>query len=1797
MTDEATLRRYLERATTALLETRAQLHRLEAAHNEPIAVVGIGCRYPGGIRTPQQLWELVAGERDVIGPFPADRGWEPATLLGDDPDRPHTVTAEAGGFLDAPFEFDADFFGISPREATAMDPQQRLLLEVSWEALEHGGLDPITLRGTDCGVFVGAMYHDYASRLRQVPGELEAQLGTGSAAGVLSGRIAYTFGFSGPTVTVDTACSSSLVAMHQAVAALRNGECPLALAGGVTVMSTPASFIEFSRQRGLARDGRCKSYAAGADGTGFSEGVGVLVLERLSDAQRLGHRVHAVLRGSAVNSDGAAAGLTVPSGAAQQRVVRQALAAAGLQPGEIDVVDGHGTGTTLGDPIEARALLEVFGEREAEPLWLGSVKSNLGHTQAAAGVAGVIKMIMAMRHGIVPATLHVDAPTPHVDWSAGAVRPVLTARPWPETGRPRRAGVSSFGISGTNAHLIVEQAPAGQAAATPRNPLSPWVVWELSARSEAALAGQAAELARYVRDHADLPLDGVGRALATRTRFARRAVIFGHDRGELLAALTAVAAGGRSAAVVQGATTAPGEAGERTTAGATAVMFPGQGAQRVAMGRELHAAHPVFAQHFDELCAAFGAHFETPLADVIFAEPGTAAAELLGRTDYTQAALFAVEVALYRVAESLGLRPDYLIGHSIGELTAAHLAGVWTLPDAVAVVAARGRLMARLPGRGTMIAVAAAEHKVTPLLVGREHVASLAAVNGTSAVVVSGVDTVIGEIAATLETLGRRVSRLRVAHAFHSPLMDPMLDEFAEVCQTVAYHEPSIPIVSNVTGALADPDQLRDPEYWVEQVRRPVRFYDGLRSLHDELGVRVFVESGPGSTLTALAREAFTAEPGVTAAPLLPGRAAETPAVIAGLAAAQTAGAPIEWYPEAAAEVELPTYAFRRRRYWLDAGVATGGPAAGEPTGHPVLDRRLSLADGVVLFTGGLSRARSPWLADHAVHEATLLPATAFLDMALLAADRTGADRVEELTLLEPLLVPEAGETEMQAILGAAGRAGERTLTVHSRRLPHGQWVRHAEATLSARFAPPPPVRIRSWPPDNAEPVDLTERYRALAAAGYHYGPAFRGTRALYVRGDEMFSEIDLPAGIDPAGHLIHPAVLDAALHPLAAIDGPTRLPFSWRGVRSHAPATGPLRARLTDIGTDEAALEVVDTADRPVLSAELLVLRPVTAAALTGDHNDDHHVLDWVPAPAITPTDGLHWSELSWFELPEFEPTPAGVRAAVAATLPRIRSWLTEADEGLLGIRTRGAVTLPGEPGSSAAAAAVWGLVRSAQTEHPGRFLLLDTDGDPVGPLPADEPQIVARAGELRVPRLVPGSGSGGGAPWRPGGTVLVTGAGGGLGGLVARHLAARAEVGHLLLLGRGPIDTDGIDIPVTTARCDIADRDALAAVLAAIPADRPLTAVVHAAGVADDGLLESLSPEQFDRVLRPKVDGAWNLHELTAHLNLSAFVLFSSVAGVLGAAGQANYAAANAYLDGLARLRRERGLSATALAWGLWSRETGVSGHLTAADRARLARTGMAALADAEGLALFDAACGADEPNPVLMALDRSRLDEQAAPPLRGLARSRPDGAVRAPETFSFSARFAALGATGRRELIHDLVYELVAAVLGHTDEAPDTDRTFAELGFDSLTGMELRTRLVDTTGLRLPATLVFDHPTPDALAAHLHAKLLATQAEPEAAADPETPVAGPDGNGESDAAIASMDVANLIRLAYSNGDTAADTGSDGDTDFWTDGHDFFGAEGAVLSDGSATDGVFRSVFGHRAPRGVAGDDRGPR
>nr|ALA09358.1 type I modular PKS [Micromonospora sp. RL09-050-HVF-A] len=991
--------------------------------DDPVAIVGMACRYPGGVSSPEDLWRLVADGVDAIDGFPTDRGWDLARLYDPTGVRPDTSYADQGGFLPGAAGFDPAFFGISPREAVLMDPQQRQLLEVSWEAFERAGIDPSSVRGSATGVFAGLMYHDYV---------------TGHSAGsVVSGRIAYTLGLEGPAVTVDTACSSSLVAMHLAGQALRSGECDLALAGGVTVMATPETFVEFSRQRGLAPDGRCKPFAAAADGTGWSEGVGVLVLERLSDARRHGHTILGLVRGSAVNQDGASNGLTAPNGPAQQRVIRQALANARVSAAEVDVVEAHGTGTTLGDPIEAQAILATYGRDRERPLWLGSVKSNLGHTQAAAGVAGVMKMVLAMRYGVVPRTLHVDAPSPHVDWSAGEVRLATEAVEWPADGRPRRAAVSSFGISGTNAHVIVEEYP--QPVAAPESTPAPAVVlWPLGSRSTAGLTAQAARLRDFLTD--ERPVD-IGHSLAAaRAALDHRGVVLGSSADDLATGLEAL-------------TTGAGLSG-RITTGRTAVLFTGQGAQRVGMGRELAAAFPVFAQALDEVCAAFGSLLGGDLREVMFTDPDG----LLDQTGWTQPALFAVEVALFRLAESWGLKPDFVAGHSIGELAAAHVAGVWSLADACQVVAARGGLMQALPAGGAMLAIAA---PLAELDLGDVDVA---AVNGPRAVVVSGTEEQVAALEASLEVKTRR---LRVSHAFHSHLMDPMLAEYGQVLDGVTANPAGIPLVSTATGDLVTDEELGSVGYWQGQVRGTVRFADAVAALAAR-GVTRFVEIGPASVLTAMVADSV--DDAVTIALQRRDRDQVT-AYATGMAQAWISGVDLDWAAvnPGGRTVDLPTYAFQHQHYWMqDTGAERDVTAAGLlDAEHPLLSAVTTLPDtDGLIATGLLSRRTQPWLAEHMLGDTIVLPGTGLVELALRAGAQVGCGRLAELTLQAPLVVPDDDGVQVQVAVGGPGDDGGRQVTVYSRHRD-APWTRHATGLLTPA---PPTHRPTRRPPGRRPP-------------------------------------------------------------------------------------------------------------------------------------------------------------------------------------------------------------------------------------------------------------------------------------------------------------------------------------------------------------------------------------------------------------------------------------------------------------------------------------------------------------------------------------------------------------------------------------------------------------------------------------------------------------------------------------------------------------------------------------------------------
>jgi acyl transferase domain-containing protein/NADPH:quinone reductase-like Zn-dependent oxidoreductase/acyl carrier protein len=1877
MSDDDKLVDYLKWVTADLHQTRQRLREAEAGTSAPIAIVGMACRLPGGVRSPEDLWDLVSEGRDAIAPIPADRGWLQHEQAGD----ARVRTAAEGGFIDDVAAFDPAFFGISPREATAMDPQQRLLLEVSWEAFERAGIDAVGLRGSRTGVFVGASGADYSDVVRSAGGDLLGHAMTGLSGSVVSGRVAYTFGLEGPAVTVDTACSSSLVAMHWAMQALRAGECSLALAGGATVMATPVYFATFAGTGAMAADGRSKSYADAADGTGWSEGVGVVALERLSDARRNGHPVLAVIRGSAVNQDGASNGLTAPNGPSQQRVIRAALAGAGLSPGDVDVVEGHGTGTTLGDPIEAGALVQTYGQDRERPLLLGSVKSNIGHPQAAAGVAGVIKTVMALRHGVVPPTLHVDRPSSHVDWSAGAIDLVTAATPWPETGRVRRAAVSSFGISGTNAHVILEQpepSPEPETGTT----VPSVVPWVLSARGTEALRAQAVRVAKWVRAR-DLDVLDVGFSLATtRAALENRVVVTGTDRDDLVERLTALAAGDSAIA--------------RISQGRTGFLFSGQGSQRLGMGRELYDRFPVFASALDEALA----HLDPALRGVMWGEDE----EALNDTGFAQPALFAVGVALFRLLDSFGVRPDAVAGHSIGEVAAAHVAGVLSLVDACALVAARGRLMSALPSGGAMAAIEASEDEVTPHL---SDGVSLAAVNGPSSVVVSGVDT---EVERVLERFtDRRIRRLRVSHAFHSPLMEPMLAEFTEVVERLTFAAPEIPMVSG---------DVRDPAYWVRHVREPVRFADMIGALRGD-DVTRFVEVGPGAALSALVDDAV---------PVLRNDRPEEHGLVTALGGLFTAGVDVDWSAlftgTGARRVDLPTYPFRETRFWATpsatgADVASAGLTAAH---HPMLGASVELADtGEVVLTGRLSMDVQAWLADHNIGGADLFPGTGFLELATRAADEVGCAGVAELTFGKLLVLSRDIPTIVQVRIGQAGADGTRPVRFFSR--PEGateaSWTEHASGALAAPDNPASGLDAMPWPPPDSVVIDAAELYDA---AVFDYGPSFKGVKTIWQRTDEAFVEVELPEGAadDARRYGLHPALLDAILQSAcyAGIGTPgiRRLPFSWAGVSLAASGASRLRARIRKLGDATASITAVDPAGQLVLHAESLTFRAASLSQVASVGHDALLALNWVPLPdnpfgqhETIPAScvvlgaaayGIDSTVDSPAELTGAETAVVLPVAAVDGDVPQVVHEVTArvldltqellADARLDAVQlivvTRDALT-----GGDLAGSAVWGLIRAAQTEHPGRLLLVDMHGD--GTLPVtriltagDEDQFVVRDGTVCTPRLarfdstgelLPPSDAGwrlasrsrgsldqlellpdpdaaapltgaqvrlrvhaaglnvrdvqnvlgtqpgdaralglevsgvvtetgpdatnlkpgdrvfglvpGGmaaetiadermlAPvpdgwsdetaasvlvthlgaaasestnvefdpasaesvarlleagpdqvgamltellalfergaiepppvrswpvgraveafrylseeaepgahvltmppvWDRDGTVLITGGTGGLGVALARHLVERGHR-HVVLASRSGADP-GLGDEITAIACDVTDADAVRALVGGL--DR-LTAVVHAAGVLDDGVLARLTSERLHTVLAPKVDGAWHLHEATKDLDLAGFVLYSSAAGVVGNAGQANYAAANSFLDALAAHRQARGLPATSIAWGPWE-GVGMTADLPA--DAGPARIGLA-----QGLSMFDTATATARALFVGLVVRPGAAGGLVPPIFRGLVSTE-----RAP-----ARALAADAATDVRPAdlddaqLLDLVYAQAAVALGHASAADiDPDREFMALGFDSLTAVELRNRLAEATGLRLPATVVFDAKTPAALAARLRREL---------------------------------------------------------------------------------------------------------
>ncbi|MFG3344562.1 SDR family NAD(P)-dependent oxidoreductase, partial [Streptomyces sp. NPDC048018] len=2072
---------------------------LRDPEDDPVVVVSMACRYPGGVTSPEELWRLVADGTDAIGDFPADRGWDLERLYHPDPEHTGTSTARHGGFLHAAAEFDPAHFGISPREALSMDPQQRLMLELTVEAFERAGIDPAGLQGSDTGVFVGATGLDYGPRLADATGDTAGHLLTGVTPSVISGRVAYTFGLSGPAVTVDTACSSSLVALHQAVQALRSGECGLVLAGGVTVMSSPGMFVEFSRQRGLSADGRCKAFSAQADGTGWAEGAGLLLLERLSDARRNNHPVLAVVRGSAVNQDGASNGLTAPNGPAQQRVIRQALAAAGLRPDDVDAVEAHGTGTTLGDPIEAQALHQAYGsERPADrPLWLGSLKSNIGHTQAAAGVGGVIKMIQALHHRQLPGTLHADDPTPHVDWEDTPLALLTEAQPWPGTGTPRRAAVSSFGISGTNAHVIIEEppvtggklavlftgqgaqypgmgrdladahprfdellrdiagrfdrhldhplidvmwaAPATELAAlldhtrytqpalfafetalftylterglapdylmghsigeitaahvagtlslddaitlvaarsrlmeglptdtgmlsitadqgqladildrhpeidiaghnSPRHttlagthhalttlaqdldtagithrpltvsgafhsrhldPLLPqlttvaedlahhapaipivtnttgqiatteqltdpahWATqartavlyhhgittlttlgvttyleigpdttlthltqaalagdtltcvatqnpraeqtevfakacqitgssssrssinWVLSARTEDELARAAGRLADHATAHPEVTAGAIGDSLARRHQHAYRAVLHGADRDELLTQAEALAAGQAH----------PGLTTGHAHDGKLAVLFTGQGAQYPGMGRDLADAHPRFDELLRDIAGRFDRHLDHRLIDVMWAAPHTELAALLHHTRYTQPALFAFETALFTYLTERGLAPDYLMGHSIGEITAAHVAGTLSLDDAITLVTTRAHLMEGLPTDTGMLSITVDQGQLADIL-DRHPEIDIAGHNSPRHTTLAGTHHALTTLTQDLDTAGITHRPLTVSGAFHSRHLDPLLPQLTTTAQNLTHHAPTIPIVTNTTGQIATTEQLTDPAHWATQARTAVHYHHGITTL-TTLGVTTYLEIGPDTTLTHLTQAALAEDAAVALIPTQNPRGEQAGVFTEALAVLHTTTpGGLCWPTAGRPPVPLPTYPFTRSRYWLAPEPHTDASQIGlGPADHPLLAAASELPDGTHLFTTTLTTTAHPWLADHTIAGTTLLPGTALLELALHAGDLLAHPHLAELTLQSPITLPAQLQLTVETPTD-----DQRHFTIHTRAADGSDdtraWTLRATGTLTT-VAPAPAPDPSPWSAEDVgEPADLSGFYDVLSDHGYTYGPAFRGLGTHWPT--TGWARVKLPTTHGrPTGYGIHPALLDAALHPLVAPTGPDtplRLPFTFNGVTAH-PTGEPVDALLVHAAPDPAGANAVSlraytesgtpvltitgltlaTADPRALKAPVAVSSVVWSPIDTGTPVVQAGVAgsaaagvpsDWVqiggtdPLPGITThhpdldallaalADGATAPTTVLYQAPTGDENGHGdgfadghvigaTHEVTAAVLATLQSWLATpalADSRLVVLTT--AATSPHHRDLHLPHSALTGLLRTAHTENPGAIVHADLPPTPLTPadihnlshaVTARIPQFSLHNDTVLTPHLTlttPRIS----APTTDftEGTVLVTGGTGGLGAMLARHLVTRHGVRHLLLASRrGPAapgadrlatDLQALGATVHITATDLTDRDTTARLLDTIPPHHPLTAVFHLAGTLDDALLTDLTPDRTHPVLRTKADTAWHLHDLTRHHPLTHFVLYSSVAGLLGWAGQANYAAANTFLDALAEHRHAQGLPATSLAWGLWAE--GMGATLDSGETARWAAAGMIPLHDADGAALLDAALGLDAPVLAPVRWDRATLTalaqrDELPPVLDRLVPTRRRGAAAGSRggaggrTSGWQQDMARLSELDRATAVRELVARVCAAVLHIEGGDLVTEQAFKQLGFDSLTAVELRNRLNRETGLRLPSTLIFDHPTPDALATHITRGISAGATEVRAVPVPE-------------------------------------------------------------------------------------------
>lgn len=1783
MSDEQTIR--LRRAMAAIAKLQAQLARSEEQARGAIAIVSMACRFPGGADSPEGFWRLLDGGRDAITEIPRYR-WDIDAVYDPDPETAGTTYSRVGGFIGEVDGFDPGFFGISPREALTIDPRERLLLETAWEAVERGGMTAGRLAGSATGVYVGmATLPEYQLDALRDRDRIDAYTLLGTTHSAMSGRLSYWLGLRGPSMPVDTACSSSLVAVHLAVQALRAGECDMALAGGVNLLLAPEGYVYFARLTALSRTGRCHAFSADADGYVRGEGCGMLVLKRLSDAQRDGDPILAVIRSSAVNQDGTSNGFTAPSGVAQEQMLRRALELAQIEPATVDVVECHGTGTILGDPIEVDALASVYGEGRSpdRPLLLGSVKTNIGHAEAAAGVAGLIKAVLALQHRRVPPSLHFnDRPNPNIAWDRLPVKVAAAATPWERSDHPRRIGISSFGFSGTNAHIILEEAPEAPPVAAPAPSVSlPIVPLVLSGHTEEALRGNAARLAARLGERGASLLDVAYSLATTRSAFRERSVIPASDAPAAVEALQALARG-----------ELPSGALRATARRDRAVfIFPGQGSQYPGMCRTL-LGEPVFRGALAACDAALRPHADVSVLDLL-SRDDDAQRIALERVEVVQPVLFAVAVALARLWQSCGVEPAAVIGHSQGEVAAAVVAGALSLEEGARVVCLRSRLLSRLDGDGSMLSVGLPLKEVEALLVGHEGL-SVAVVNTSESTVVAGDRSRLEALVIELERRSVFCRRVAVDYASHSPQVDPILAGIREGLADLAPRRAIVPFYSTVLGKPASGAEL-DGTYWADNLRRPVRMDLAIEAL-GQRGAVVLLEvsahpllaaplglAGHEAVAGSLHRDADAASSFRTAAAQLHahGVGVDWEKVYAGTGARRT---------------DLPTYAFQRDRYWLETPKDRRPPRGG----HPLLGARLELSapEKIVVWESAIGLDALRFLEDHRVEDAIIFPGAGFVEMALAAAKDLFGERahaVEDLSLDVALVLREEAKI-VQLACSEGGPDGAR-FQISSREEGSAPWVRHASGRLRLRepapVAPEPPHEVRARCPTAQ---DGGAYYGALAEQGLVYGPSFQRIARLWTGDKEAIGEM-LPLHERPSGarrYIAPPDLLDGCFQVLMAASGSSpagpMVPVAVESVTVRGPIEGKVwsRARLRGIDAAKGSFTgdvcLLSESGEVLLQAQGLRVQRLERGALAGDEilRIEHR---WHPAPlpergragpgrsgrvVILADEGglgdalataLQEEGIAAVSVRAAEIDPAGARGfddllgsspcrdivhlwsldgpppeeTTAASLSRVEqrdcggllhavqslSRLSLRDAPRLWIVTRGAQPAGDPlPPVSPGPALLWGIARTIVAEHPelcctridlsprplldeakdlARHLVADDREDEIALRP--EGRLAARVGLAAKAR------SAGTTKMDRDATYLVAGGLGGLGLSLAAWLVS-AGARHLVLMSRsGARSAEQVEAvarlraagaQVIVEAADISARADVERVLDRIAGDLPpLRGVVHAAGVLDDALLEGQTVERLAKVAAPKVAGAWHLHDLTRRRPLDFFVLYASAAGLLGAAGQANYAAANAFLDALAHHRRALGLPALSLDWGAFS-EVGLA---AARDNrgARLATMGMRSMTPEEGLAVLSAELGGDRAQIGAMPLDLRQWVEchphvaasclfselvQAAGQLRrsiSAARSLRRSLSKAP-------------ASDRRAMVDRFLREQVGAVLRTDASRVDPAAPFRSMGLDSLMGLELRNRLETGLGLKLSATLIWTYASVAALSDHLSQRIAA-------------------------------------------------------------------------------------------------------